>query len=271
MVSRIPRHQGSNGSRRPFVVAPSRERFATVEGLSATLDAVLAVAVDDRVFAVSVHVVDYGTGRTATRPVRLSPAPGTPFLCSWRTGSRPRPGTILNDAGWSWLDRRGSTCAPRARADLAVPSAERATASTAGPAINRAIRHHHRVLVRARTQRTACRPTACGLPWSTLSCSLCALATRECCNAGRFHFDRPDCPRDRATYDYRGVINKHGFQARNLARRPSRGVRAVRPVGQSSTPHSPGQSGQRESPRVCAQCRLQRSTYQARQGHQVAS
>ncbi len=195
----VPRHQGSNGSRRPFVVAPSRERFATVEGLSATLDAVLAVAVDDRVFAVSVHVVDYGTGRTATRPVRLSPAPGDtlPMLVADRITAEARhhpQRRRLVLARSPWLHVR----APGVRVDLAVPSAERATASTAGPAINRAIRHHHRVLVeRAPRGQLVAQPRVVYL--GRLCRAACALWRPRVLQRRPLPLRSTDCPRDRAT------------------------------------------------------------------------
>jgi len=104
---------------------------------SSQADAVLDVTVDDRVFAVLVQVVSYGTGPTARRLVRhLGPSGDTvPLLVADRITAEAR--TILSDAGWSWLDRRGllHLRAPGVRVDLTVPTAERATASTAGPAI----------------------------------------------------------------------------------------------------------------------------------------
>ncbi len=104
---------------------------------SSRTDAVLDVTVDDRVFPVLVEVVSYCTGQTATRVVRRLAAPkdAVPLLVADRITAEAR--TILTDAGWSWLDRRGQLHlrASGVRVDLAVPSAARATASTAGPAI----------------------------------------------------------------------------------------------------------------------------------------
>jgi hypothetical protein len=106
-------------------------------GDSAQADAVLDVTIDDRVFVVLVQVVAYCTGQTASRLVRSPPAPRDvlPLLVADRITAEAR--TILTDAGWSWLDRRGQLHlrAPGVRVDLAVPPAARATASTAGPAI----------------------------------------------------------------------------------------------------------------------------------------
>jgi hypothetical protein len=104
---------------------------------SSGADAVLDVTFDDRVFRVMVQVVSYGTGQTATRLVaHLAPTGDTvPLLVADRITADAR--TILTDAGWSWLDRRGQLHlhAPGVRVDLPVPTAERATPSTAGPAI----------------------------------------------------------------------------------------------------------------------------------------
>jgi hypothetical protein len=104
---------------------------------SSQADAVLDVTIDDRAFLVLVQFMSYGTGQTATRLVRrlAPPEDMVPLLVADRITAEAR--TILTDAGWSWLDRRGQLHlrAPGVRVDLAVPAAERATASTAGPAI----------------------------------------------------------------------------------------------------------------------------------------
>ena len=106
-------------------------------GESSQAAAVLDVSVDDWVFPMSLHVVSYGTGQTATRLVGRAAPLGDelPLLVADRITAEAR--TILTDAGWSWLDRRGQLHlrAPGVRVDLAVPTAERATASSAGPAI----------------------------------------------------------------------------------------------------------------------------------------
>jgi hypothetical protein len=92
---------------------------------------VLDVTVDDRVFAVLVHAVSYGTGQTASRLINRSAAPQDelPLLVADRITAEAR--TVLTDAGWSWLDRRGQLHlrAPGVRVDLAVPTAERVTAT----------------------------------------------------------------------------------------------------------------------------------------------
>jgi hypothetical protein len=85
----------------------------------------------------SVQAVSYCTAQNAARLLsRGDPAAGTlRFLVADRITAEAR--NILTDAGWSWLDRRGRLHlrAPGVRVDQPVPSAERATASTGGPAI----------------------------------------------------------------------------------------------------------------------------------------
>jgi hypothetical protein len=106
-------------------------------GDSSQIDGVLEVSVDDRKFNVSVEAVSYGTAQNAARLLsRGDPAAGTlPLLVADRITAEAR--TMLTDAGWSWLDRRGQLHlrAPGVRVDQLVPPAERATAWTAGPAI----------------------------------------------------------------------------------------------------------------------------------------
>ena len=110
-------------------------RTRTGQGAPHKADAVLDVTVDDRAFA------SWSTW-CRTAPVRRPPdwsavrhRRGTtfPLLVADRITAEGR--TILIDAGWSWLDRRGQLHlrAPGVRVDLAVPTAERVTASTAGP------------------------------------------------------------------------------------------------------------------------------------------
>ncbi len=100
-------------------------------------DAVLDVTVDDRVFPVAVQVVSYCTGQVAFRLVRRPPPPEEvlSLLVADRITAEAR--TILTDAGWSWLDRRGQLHlrGPGVRVDQPVPTAGRGAASTAGPAI----------------------------------------------------------------------------------------------------------------------------------------
>jgi hypothetical protein len=106
-------------------------------GDSAQPDAVLDVTIDDRVFVVLVEVVSYCTGQTATRLVRRPPPSGDALLLLVADRITAEARTILTNAGWSWLDRRGQLHlrAPGVRVDLAVAPAARATASTAGPAV----------------------------------------------------------------------------------------------------------------------------------------
>jgi hypothetical protein len=104
---------------------------------SSQADAELEVSVDDRSLNMSVEAVSYCTAQNAARLLsRGDPAAGTlPLLVADRITAEAR--TMLTDAGWSWLDRRGRLHlrAPGVRVDQPVPSAERATASTVGPAI----------------------------------------------------------------------------------------------------------------------------------------
>src|ERR1019366_5882311 len=106
-------------------------------GDSSRADAVLEVSVDDRSLNMSVQAVSYCTAQNAARLLsRGDPAAGTlRLLVADRITAEAR--NILTDAGWSWLDRRGRLHlrAPGVRVDQPVPSAERATASTGGPAI----------------------------------------------------------------------------------------------------------------------------------------
>jgi hypothetical protein len=97
----------------------------------------LEVLVDDRKFDVSVLAISYCTAQHAAALLsKRGPADGAiPLLVADRITAEAR--TILSDAGWSWLDRRGQLHlrAPGVRVDQPVPSAQRGTASTNGPAI----------------------------------------------------------------------------------------------------------------------------------------
>ena len=99
--------------------------------------AVLEAFVDDRSLNMSVEAVSYCTAQNAAALVsRGNPDADTfPLLVADRITAEAR--TILTDAGWSWLDRRGliHLRGPGVRVDQPVLPAERATASTAGPAI----------------------------------------------------------------------------------------------------------------------------------------
>ena len=100
-------------------------------------DVVLELVVDDRSLNMSVEAVSYCTAQNAAALVsrRNRDADTLPLLVADRITAGAR--TILTDAGWSWLDRRGllHLRGPGVRVDLPVPPSERATASTASPAI----------------------------------------------------------------------------------------------------------------------------------------
>jgi hypothetical protein len=108
-------------------------------GDSPRADGVLEAFVDDRAFNVSVEAVSYATAQSTARLLnRGNPAAGAGtlrLLVADRITAEAR--TILTDAGWSWLDRRGRLHlrAPGVRVDQPIPPAERATASTVGPTI----------------------------------------------------------------------------------------------------------------------------------------
>jgi hypothetical protein len=100
-------------------------------------DLVLEIFVDDRSLNMSVEAVSYCTAQNAAALVSRGnrEADTLPLLVADRITAEAR--NILTDAGWSWLDRRGllHLRAPGVRVDQPVPLAERATASTAAPAI----------------------------------------------------------------------------------------------------------------------------------------
>jgi len=104
---------------------------------SSPAHAVLEVVVDDRSLNMSVEAVSYCTAQNAAALVsRRRPCADTlPLLVADRITAEAR--TILTDAGWSWLDRRGRLHlrGPGVRVDQPVQPADRTTASTAGPAI----------------------------------------------------------------------------------------------------------------------------------------
>ena len=120
---------GINAQVRP----PARDNT----GGSSRADVVLELVVDDRSLNMSVEAVSYCTAQNAAALVsrRNRDADTLPLLVADRITAEAR--TILTDAGWSWLDRRGllHLRGPGVRVDQPVPPAERATASTAGPAI----------------------------------------------------------------------------------------------------------------------------------------
>ena len=107
-------------------------------GDPAQADAVLEVLVDDRSLNMSVMALSYCTPQHAASLLsRAEPESRTlPFLVADRITAEAQ--TILTDAGWSWLDRRGRLHlrGPGVRVDQAVQPAERGTASTAGPAVS---------------------------------------------------------------------------------------------------------------------------------------
>jgi hypothetical protein len=120
---------GISAQVRPHVPGTARDH--------AQADAVLEVFVDDRSLNMSVEAVSYCTAQKAAALVsRGNPDADTlPILVADRITAEAR--TLLTEAGWSWLDRRGRLHlrGPGVRVDQPVPPAERATASTAGPAI----------------------------------------------------------------------------------------------------------------------------------------
>lgn len=120
---------GINAQVRP----PARENT----GGSSPADVVLELVVDDRSLNMSVEAVSYCTAQNAAALVSRAnrDADILPLLVADRITAAAR--TILTDAGWSWLDRRGllHLRGPGVRVDQPVPPAERATASTASPAI----------------------------------------------------------------------------------------------------------------------------------------
>jgi hypothetical protein len=96
---------------------------------------VLEVFVDDRSLNMSVEAIAYCTAQNAALLLSRgsTDADTLPLLVADRITAEAR--TILTDAGWSWLDRRGRLHlrGPGVRVDQPVPPAERA--SSAGPAI----------------------------------------------------------------------------------------------------------------------------------------
>ncbi len=132
----VPRHQGSNGSRRPFVVAPSRERFATVERLRNARRRVRRRGRRPGLRGLSPRGgLRHRSDCHPTGPP-FAGAGGHPSYARGGPDRRRGPApSSATPAGPGSIAVASSTCAPRVRFDLAVPSAERATASTAGPAI----------------------------------------------------------------------------------------------------------------------------------------
>jgi len=105
---------------------------------SQPVDAVLDVSVDDQVFRMAVETMAYCTGQHAASLVARWGPPGdvVPLLVADKITADAR--NILNDAGWSWLDRRGRLHlrARGVRVDVDVPASDRATGSTAGPPVS---------------------------------------------------------------------------------------------------------------------------------------
>jgi DNA-binding transcriptional ArsR family regulator len=104
-----------------------------------TYDAVLQVLVDDRPFTIPLEVVSYCTRQRAEELIARHGPPRIgvfPLVVADKVTAEAR--TILNDAGWSWLDRRGRLHlrAPAVRVDVDVPREERSTFSgQSGPPI----------------------------------------------------------------------------------------------------------------------------------------
>jgi hypothetical protein len=89
------------------------------------------ILVDDRPFAATIFVTAYCTGERARELIgREQPRSGeVPFLVADRITADAR--TVLNEAGWSWLDRRGRLHlrAPGVRVDTDVTPTAASSAS----------------------------------------------------------------------------------------------------------------------------------------------
>jgi hypothetical protein len=100
-------------------------------------DPEIDVRVDERAFTLSVAVKSYCTGQVATHLTQQAGVSGGPFrlLVADRITSEAR--FILDQAGWSWLDRRGRLHlrVPGVRVDVDVPALDRSPASNPGPPV----------------------------------------------------------------------------------------------------------------------------------------
>ena len=88
-------------------------------------DAVLDILLDDRRLSLSVQAVSYCTGERARELIGRSgsrSARTAPLIVADRITAEAR--TLLTEAGWSWLDRRGRfhLRGPGIRVDLDIPS-----------------------------------------------------------------------------------------------------------------------------------------------------
>jgi hypothetical protein len=100
-------------------------------------DAEVDMLVDDRVFPLRIEVKSYCTGQVASQVVNRTDTAGgaSRLLVADRITSDAR--FTLDEAGWSWLDRRGRLHlrAPGVRIDVDVPATDRSPSPTAGPPI----------------------------------------------------------------------------------------------------------------------------------------
>jgi hypothetical protein len=119
------------------ITAVVRPPEGAISGGTWQPDFELRGTIDDRSFTALVEVKANGTGQIIAQLIGRARAQGDaiPLLVADRITAEAR--TMLDDAGWSWLDRRGRLHlrAPGVRVDLDVPAAERATTSTVGPPI----------------------------------------------------------------------------------------------------------------------------------------
>ncbi len=85
----------------------------------------LVVAIDDRKLRLDLQANAYGTGPLVTELIARPHGRGLPVLVADKITAEARH--RLNDAGWSWLDRRGRlhVTAPGIRLDVDVPADER--------------------------------------------------------------------------------------------------------------------------------------------------
>jgi hypothetical protein len=95
------------------------------------LDAIVGVTIDERGLDLAVEIKAYGTGSVARdliQDLRSLPQGTVPMLVSEKITAEARQ--VLDEAGWSWFDRRGHVRlrAPGIRIDAGVPTeADRST------------------------------------------------------------------------------------------------------------------------------------------------
>src|SRR6185437_11075310 len=140
-----PRHRDSDQLINEAVDALATALQAIQAGVSgsrpgAQFDSVVDVTVDGRVFVIALRFKAYCTGQTARQLIAMTDSKtveGLPMVVADRMTAEARD--LLNDAGWSWLDRRGRLHLrwPTVRVDLDVaPSVLSAKTTNTGPAIS---------------------------------------------------------------------------------------------------------------------------------------